>query len=179
MKSITRPAIDEYNEFYSDYIERAQKRGSIEAALHKQIIEIQKEFGSLSDIQSLFKPDKKEWSIKEVLGHLIDVERVFSYRLWRISRNDQTPIPGFEQDDYVREAVFDKMPLDELIDEFTNLRQANIIEIRNIPDDNAVRRGTASGFHVSVRALIYMLVGHVDHHMASLNEKYFPTARTL
>jgi hypothetical protein len=179
MRTLTSPATDEYNEFYADYIQRAQKRSDLFAALLLQIGEIQKSLGQLSDAQSRFKPGPDEWSIKEVVGHLSDVERAFSYRLWRISRNDPTPLSGFEQENYVREAGFDKFPLDDLLDEFGHLRRANIITIRNMPDTYADRRGTASGFPVSVRALIHMLVGHVDHHMASLQEKYLPMAVTL
>lgn len=174
MRALTAPAPDEYNEFYADYIQHALKRSDLFSALLLQTGEIQKSLGQLSDAQSRFKPGPEEWSIKEVIGHLSDVERTFSYRLWRISRNDHTPISGFEQDDYVREAGFDKFPLDELLDEFGHLRRANIITIRNMPESFADRRGTASGFPVSVRALIHMLVGHVDHHMASLHEKYLP-----
>jgi hypothetical protein len=179
MRTITHPSTDEYNEFYADYIQRAQKRSDLFAALHLQIEEIQKTLGLLSDAQSRFKPAPEEWSIKEVIGHLSDVERAFSYRIWRISRNDPTPLSGFEQENYVREAAYDKYPWDELLDEFRYLRRSNIISIRNLPEAHADRRGTASGFPVSVRALIHMLVGHVDHHMASLQEKYLPMAVTL
>jgi uncharacterized damage-inducible protein DinB len=179
MRVITLPSTDEYNEFYADYVQRAQARDDVIAALSLQLDELQSAFGKLSDAQSRFKPGPEEWSIKEVLGHLTDVERVFSYRLLRVSRNDPTPLSGFEQDDYVREAGFDKYPLDELLDEFKFMRRGNIIAIRNMPDSYADRRGTASGFPVSARALIHMLVGHMDHHMASLHEKYLPTANTL
>jgi len=171
---ITLPPSNEYAEFYADYIQRAQKRGNVLAALPLQIEELQDALGSLTDPQTHFKPGPDEWSIKEVIGHLNDVERVFSYRLLRISRNDATPLSGFEQNDYVREAGFDKYPLDDLLDEFKYLRRANIIATRNMQSGVEDRRGTASGFPVSARALIYMLVGHVDHHMASLHEVYFP-----
>jgi hypothetical protein len=113
------------------------------------------------------------------MGHLNDVERVFSYRLLRISRNDATPLAGFEQNDYVREAGFDDHPFDDLINEFEQLRRANILSIKNMKDEAVLYCGIASGFPVSARALIHMLVGHVDHHMASLREKYLPYATTL
>src|SRR5204863_6492802 len=120
----------------------------------------------LSDVQARFKPGPEEWSIKEVVGHIGDVERVFSYRLLRISRNDATPLPGFEQEDYVREVDFDDCILSDLLTEFEYLRRANILAIQNMSDEAVKRCGTASGVTVSARALIYMLVGHVDHHMA-------------
>lgn len=175
MDRITSPLSDEYAEFYAGYIQRAEARGDVLAALPKQIDEIKSALGKLTDDQALFRDAPKEWSIKEVVGHLNDVERVFSYRLLRVSRNDPTPLPGFEQDDYVREAGFDNHALNDLIREFEHLRRANLLAIQNMSDESALRVGTASGKPVSARALIYMLVGHVDHHMASLNEKYLPS----
>ncbi len=177
MKSLTAPTPNEYAEFYAGYVQRATARGDVLASLAKQIDEIRTALGTLTDEQALFRDAPKEWSIKEVMGHLNDVERVFSYRLLRVSRNDATPLPGFEQDDYVREAGFDQHPLKDIIQEFEHLRGANILAIKNLSDESPLRVGTASGKPVSARALIYMLVGHVDHHMASLNEKYLPNVR--
>ena len=174
MNNLSLPTSDEYAEFYAGYVKRAKARGDVLATLPKQIEEIRALLGNLTDEQALFRDAPKEWSIKEVMGHLNDVERVFSYRLLRISRNDATPLPGFEQDDYVRAAGFDSHLLQDLIQEFEHLRRANILAIRNMSDDSSLRLGTASGYPVSARALIHMLVGHVDHHMESLNEKYIP-----
>ena len=171
-KKISLPAPDEFAEFYAGYVQRAQARGDVLAALPLQIEEIRSALGNLSDKQALFRDAPREWSIKEVMGHLNDVERVFSYRLLRISRNDVTPLPGFEQDEYVREAGFDNVSLGDLINEFEYLRRANILAISNIKEEALLYLGTASGYPVSARALVYMLVGHVDHHMASLHEKY-------
>jgi len=179
MKTITHPSTDEYNEFYDGYVQRAIAREDVIAALLKQIEEVRSALGKLTDKQALFRDAPKEWTIKEVLGHINDTERVFSYRLLCVSRNDQTPLPGFEQDDYVREAGFDNYPLADLLDEFEQLRCANMVMIHNMPDAYTDRRGTASGFPVSVRALVHILVGHVEHHMASLQEKYLPVATTL
>jgi len=177
LNQLTPPTSDEYAEFYAGYIQHATARGDVLAALPKQIDEIQAALGNLTDEQALFRDAPKEWSIKEVMGHLNDVERVFSYRLLRVSRNDATPLPGFEQDDFVREAGFDSHALKDLIQEFEHLRRANILAIHNMSEESTLRVGTASGYPVSARALIYMLVGHVDHHMASLNEKYLPHVR--
>jgi hypothetical protein len=179
MKTITPPTSEEYAPFYAGYVQHALSRDDVFAALPKQIDEIKSALGNLTDKQALFRDAPKEWSIKEVMGHLNDVERVFSYRLLRVSRNDSTPLPGFEQDDYVREAGFDSHSLQDLIQEFEFLRRANIIAINNMKDEAVDHRGTASGAPVSARALIHMLVGHVDHHMASLHEKYLPIAVTL
>jgi hypothetical protein len=180
--NLAPPTSEEYAPFYADYVQRATQKGDVLAALSKQIEAISSTLGSLTDEQARFSfgsfdaaQDKPaEWSIKEVVGHLNDVERIFSYRLLRISRNDQTPLPGFEQEDYVREAGFDNHSLSDLIQEFEFLRRANILAISYMTDTVIERRGTASGATISARALIYMLVGHVEHHMASLHEKYLP-----
>ena len=176
MSLIPQPESQEYAPFYSDYIQRASTRGDVTAALSLQPDEMKSALGKLSDSQARFKPGPQEWSIKEVVSHLIDGERVFSYRLLRVSRKDKTPIPGFEQDDYVREANADEVPLTNLLDEFTFLRRANTLAIQNMSASALAEIGTASGNPISARALVYMLVGHVEHHMASLHEKYLPFA---
>ncbi|HNE05620.1 MAG TPA: DinB family protein [Anaerolineales bacterium] len=176
MSHISPPESQEYAPFYSDYIQRASARGDLTAALSLQPDEMKSALGGLSDSQARFKPGPQEWSIKEVVSHLIDGERVFSYRLLRVSRKDKTPLPGFEQDDYVREAKADEIALADLIDEFTFLRRANLLAIKNMSASALAEVGTASGNPVSARALVYILVGHVEHHMASLKEKYLPFA---
>ena len=179
MTRLTVPTPEEYAPFYADYVQRAAQREPIDTAFSDQIPELHAALGSLSDAQACFKPGPNEWSIKEVVGHLNDVERVFAYRLLRISRGDVTPLPGFEQEEYVRAAGFDRHPLHDLLSEFECLRRANMLAIRHMPEAVVDNRGTASGYTVSARALIYMMVGHVDHHMASLQEKYLPVAVTL
>ncbi len=171
------PTAEEYAQPYTDYVQRGISRKDVIAALPMQIDEIRTALGHLTDEQARFKFGPAEWSIKEVIGHLSDAERIFSYRLLRISRNDQTPLPGFEQEDYVREAGFDNSSINDLLSEFELLRNANILAIKNMSDESVSRLGTASGATVSARALIYMMVGHVEHHMACLHEKYLPNIK--
>lgn len=176
MSLIPAPSPEEYAPFYADYIQRATAREDVATALALQIDEMWSALGGLSDPQSRFRPEPQEWSIKEVVSHLIDVERVFSYRLLCISRKDKTSLPGFEQDDYVRESAADEISLGDLLNEFAFMRRANILAIKNMNEATLAEVGTASGNPVSARALVYMLVGHVEHHMASLHEKYLPSA---
>jgi hypothetical protein len=171
---ISIPNPNEYAPYYGRYIEPAYTRGDVLAALPQQIEEIKSALGMLSDEQALFRDAPNEWTIKEVVGHMNDVERIFAYRLLCISRNDQTSLPGFEQDDYVRESGFNDYPIADLISEFEFLRRANILAIKNTRTASTLRLGTASGYPFSARALIHILVGHVEHHMASLHEKYLP-----
>ncbi|MBI5824132.1 MAG: DinB family protein [Chloroflexi bacterium] len=175
MESITHPTPEEYAPFYTDYIQRAQARGDVIAALLLQIAEVRFALGNLSDEQARFRISADDWSIKEIVSHLIDAERVFSYRFLRISRKDKTPLAGFEQEDFVRESGADELALGDLLSEFEYLRRANAIAIKNVSEESAAQVGTASGSAVSARALIHMIVGHVEHHMASLREKYLPS----
>lgn len=174
--SISLPVKEEYAPYYDGYVQFAIKRGDVTAALPLQLDEMKAALGVLSDSQARFKPGPAEWSIKEVVMHLIDTERVFAYRMICISRKDKSAFHGFEQDDYVREANADEISMNDLLDEFAHLRRANILAIKNMKDGALNETGTASGNPVSARALVYMLVGHVEHHMASLNEKYLPFA---
>jgi uncharacterized damage-inducible protein DinB len=171
---INPPPPEEYAPFYTEYVQRATARGDVIAALPLQLDEMRLALEPLTDSQALTRISAADWSIKEVVSHLIDVERVFSYRFLRISRKDKTPLPGFEQEDYVRESRADEVPLGDLLDEFKSLRRANIIAVRNTKESAFAEIGTASGAPVSARALVYMIVGHVDHHMASLREEYLP-----
>jgi hypothetical protein len=113
-----------------------------------------------------------KWTIKDVLSHLIDGERMFAYRLFRISRGDQTPIEGFEQDGYIENALSNRRSFAELLEEFSLLRRANLLLINNLTDAGWVRTGTANNVEISVRALIYIMAGHIEHHLGILKERY-------
>lgn len=119
-----------------------------------------------------YAPDK--WSAKEVLGHIIDTERIFTYRALRIARADQTPIEGFEQDDYVRSGEFEQRKLKSLLEEYQSVRSASITLFRSFNEDVWTRRGVANKNEISVRALAYMTAGHELHHVKILKESYFP-----
>jgi hypothetical protein len=117
-----------------------------------------------------YAPDK--WSLKEVLGHINDTERIMSYRALRIARGDQTPIEGFEQDDYVRNAPFGRRLLADLIEDYIAVRRATISLFRNLDEPVWSRRGTAANKEVTVRALAYIIAGHELHHKRIIEEKY-------
>jgi uncharacterized damage-inducible protein DinB len=127
---------------------------------------------SLDDSRALrrYAPDK--WSVKQTLGHVTDAERVFAYRMLRIARGDETPLAGFEQNDYVTAANFDALPLAGLVDAFRATRAATIALTGEISGDAWLRTGTASGFRVSARALLYIITGHLAHHLGILRERY-------
>jgi hypothetical protein len=109
---------------------------------------------------------------QEIFGHVADAERIMSYRALRIARGDATPLPGFDQDDYVPAGAFDQRTLQDLSDELAAVRQATLHLFRHLDATALARRGTASGYPVSVRALAYIIAGHERHHVAILNAKY-------
>src|SRR5262249_31658343 len=116
-------------------------------------------------------PDK--WSAKEVLGHINDTERIFTYRALRIARGDQTPLAGFEQDDYVLGAEAQSCLLSDLVEDFIAVRRATVSLFRNLPKAAWMRRGIANNNEITVRALAFITVGHELHHRKILQEKYF------
>lgn len=168
---INRPGENEYAPFYAGYIQRVPDGDVFEILAH-QSDTLRTLLDTFPAGQADFRPGPAEWSVKEVVGHINDTERVFAYRALRISRGDQTPLPGFEQDDYVRAANFGDRHLSDLLEEFDLLRRANLLSFKELSEEASQRQGTASGFSVSVRALLYMMAGHVEHHMESLRQDY-------
>jgi uncharacterized damage-inducible protein DinB len=113
-----------------------------------------------------------KWTVKQVLGHVVDTERIFTYRALRTARGDATPMPGFEQDDYVRFGPFDHCSLADLLDEFRIVRAASIALYRNLTPESWMRKGVANQFPVTVRGLAYLTAGHELHHAKILRERY-------
>lgn len=113
-----------------------------------------------------------KWSMRELVGHVIDSERVFAYRALRFARNDTTPLPGYEQDDYVRNGPFDALALGDLASEFESVRQSTLFLFRHLDNEAWMRHGVANQAEVSVRALAYIIAGHELHHMDILRSRY-------
>lgn len=168
---MNRPEKNEYAEYYERYISLVSEN-DIVAVLEKQHNELLEFFEKLDEEKSLYAYAEGKWSIKEVIGHLTDGERIFAYRALRISRADKTPIEGFEQDGYIENSNFNNASLSDLTDELLLNRKANLIFFKNLTDEAWLRTGTASGNPVSVRALAFMMAGHIRHHLNILNERY-------
>ena len=166
-----RPEKSEYGEYYDRYISQVAER-DVKDLLAKQPAELKELFASVGEDRGTFAYAEDKWTLKEVISHLIDGERIFAYRMLRISRGDETPIEGFEQDGYIENSNANNRTFAELLDEFELQRRSNMLLINNLSDEATKRLGTASGFPVSVRALIYISAGHVKHHSAILKERY-------
>ena len=167
----TRPDPDEYEPHYAPYIALVPD-GDIVTILSSQL---ERTVAILRRVQEevagkTYAPGK--WSLKEVVGHLIDTERIFVYRALRIGRNDKTPLPGFEQDDYVANANFNTRTLASLLEEFAFVRRATIQLFEHFTEDEWQRRGTANGKEITPRALAYNIAGHELHHLDILQSRY-------
>lgn len=168
---IERPAESEYAPFYGGYISKIQGEDVLEI-LESQSTELRQLASSTTPEREVFRYAPGKWSVREVFGHLIDGERIFGYRAFRIGRGDQTPLPGFDENEYVAASGYDDRDLSSLVEEFSLVRGGNLAILRNLAGDAWARLGTANNHPVSVRALAYIMAGHVRHHLEILQEKY-------
>jgi DinB superfamily len=171
--ALMRPEPGEYNPFYETYVSKVQG-GDVIAQLESQRLQTAQLFAASSERDGNFRYAPGKWTIKEVVGHLSDSERVFSYRAMRIARGDQTPLPGFEQDDYVKNGNFGEQSLADLVAEYGAVRAATLALLRSFDAEAGARRGTASDKPITVRALAFIIAGHELHHREILKERYFP-----
>lgn len=169
----TRPQPGEYAPYYETYISKIAGDGVLRV-LEEQLVQFPKLFSGLKESDGDFRYAPGKWTVKEMLGHINDTERIFAYRALRIARGDPTPIEGFEQDDYVRSAPFARCRLAGFLDEFTHVRRASLALFRPLEEGAWLRRGVANKTEVSVRALAYIIAGHLRHHAALFEERYFP-----
>jgi DinB superfamily len=169
--AIAPPELSDYAPYWGRYISLVDGKDVIRA-LEQQGPETVAMLSGLTEQQGAYRYAPEKWSLKEVLGHITDSERVFAYRTLRIARNDATPLPGFEQDDYVHAAMFGNRTLAALLDEFAAVRQASLLLFRSLDADAWMRRGVADQKDVSVRALAYIIAGHELHHRKIIQEKY-------
>jgi len=167
------PDASEHAPYYSRYTSLVNS-SDILATLRQQLPETITLFSPLNEDQGNFRYAPGKWSVKQMLGHMIDTERVFTYRALRIARNDKTPMEGFEQDDYVSYGPFGGIPLPELLEEFSHVRAASLDLFRHLDSSAWMRRGTANQSEVTVRAVAYILAGHELHHRNVFREKYLP-----
>jgi hypothetical protein len=166
-----RPLASEFEGFYETYINYIDSI-DICGFLSNQYNEHVSFYQELTEEQWMYRYAEGKWSIKDVLNHIIDTERVFSYRAMRISRNDMTELPGFDQDVFVENAGADERSSESLITEYVQVRQASIALFSNMSDEACAILGKASGFIFTPIGGSYMIAGHDHHHMKILQERY-------
>jgi len=173
----TRPDPTEYPPYYGKYIALVPD-GLIETTFAHQGDATLALLRAIPEEQAGYAYAPGKWSIKEVLGHLMDTERIFAYRALCISRNDSTPVPGLEQDVYVTNGNFNARSLTSLLEEFAAVRQASVHLFRHLTDEQWQRRGMANGKEISARALAYNIAGHELHHAEILKSLYLVRANS-
>lgn len=166
---MNRPQSDEFGAFYKRYVD----------SISDDVLAELKEQETALPALLRAHPEKADfaygegmWTLKELLGHLIDTERIMAYRLLRISRNDSTPLPGFDQDTFVQFAEHSKADFEKLIQEFEVVRKSTLFLIDSLSEEQLNYRGNANGNPLSGRALAYIIAGHLKHHIVVIKEKY-------
>jgi len=166
-----RPDASEYAPFYHGYVE-AVPEGDIVELLRSGGQELVDAIGRIPEDRGGFRYGPEKWSIREVLGHLIDAERIFAYRALRVGRGDHTPLASFDENEYVKTAGSDARTIADLVRELRAVRETTVMLFASLPDDAWGLRGVASGKDVSLRALAYITAGHARHHLRILRERY-------
>ncbi|HKQ89640.1 MAG TPA: DinB family protein [Blastocatellia bacterium] len=168
---MNKPDSKEYAPYFEKYISLVPE-GEIVVTLGKQIESTLSLVCGLSAAQGDLRYAPGKWSVKEVIGHLIDAERIFAYRALRFARRDATPLPGFDENSFVDNAGFGSRSLADLAEEFEHTRKSNLYLFKSLDADSSLRLGTASDNKISVRAIAYIIAGHELHHVGILQSRY-------
>ena len=175
MKKLSPPVFDELNDYYKSYW-KYLKEDDLLSALSEQGRNTLKFISTISDSVSNFIYAEEKWMLKEVIGHLCDTERILSYRALRFARNDKTFLPGFEENDFIRESNFRSRSLKEIGEEWKTVRSATISLFSSMTDEIADRKGNANGVTISARIILYFILVHERHHLQIIKERYLSTA---
>lgn len=168
---ISPPTEEEYAPFYAGYVRRVVD-ADIQALLAAQNEDLARRFGAVPPERESFRYAAGKWSVRQVLGHMIDAERVFGYRAMCIARGETQPLPGFSENEYVANGPFENVPIAALLPELLALRSSHIALFTHLGPEAWARRGIASGQPITTRALAYILAGHVHHHLEILTARY-------
>ena len=171
MSTIVRPAAGEYAPFYAGYVGLVPET-EILPALEAQAGVVRAWAASVPAAKEAFRYAPGKWSPRQILGHIGDGERVFGYRAFAIGRGDKALLPGYDEREYMARSRFDERPLAELAAEFAHLCEGNLLALRTFTADDWANVGNANGAPVTTRALAWVLVGHVRHHLNVLAERY-------
>jgi uncharacterized damage-inducible protein DinB len=171
VSTAVRPSAGEYQPYYDRYIGLVTETGALEA-LESQLADMLPLLRRLDESQGALRYAPGKWSVKQVLGHVLDTERVFAYRALRFARGDRTPLPGFDEKVYAESAGSDRRDIRALVEELEYLRRSTIAMFRGLDESAWTRRGIANDVEMSVRALAFVIAGHARHHMGILRERY-------
>jgi len=170
-----RPGVDEHPPFYAGYIAEAPGKDLL-GVLEKQVDEWRAALKGLPAARAGHRYAPGKWTFRELVAHVADSERVFSYRLLRFARGDATALPGFDENVFAKACEAESRPLPECLDELAAVRAATVALVRPMSDGQMTRRGTANGKEISARALAWTIAGHAQHHLGVLRERYLEPA---
>lgn len=171
MNIFDQPNKEDYPIFYSTYL-KLTSGDNYGEQIHSQFDELITYFHQQSNDWSLTRYDNEKWTPKEVLGHLIDTERLMAFRALCIARGEKAPLPGFDQDEYVRNSDFNSVPTYHLLEDFVSQRMSILSMLRSIPDTKLDLVGVANGEEITPRALLWIIPGHFLHHLNILKTLY-------
>ncbi|HEX7707428.1 MAG TPA: DinB family protein [Thermoanaerobaculia bacterium] len=166
-----RPAVTDYAPFYARYVANVVE-DDVLTALEGQSAETQRLLASLDDQRAAYRYETGKWSVKELIGHVTDTERVMAYRALAFARGETVALPGFDENLYAAHAGFDSWTIGDLAEQYALVRRSSILLFRNLPEGAWERRGIASDSPVTVLALACIIVGHERHHLKVLRERY-------
>lgn len=172
MKVISKPLVGEFPAYASMYIDLLPDDGNVLLHLKENLDQTKALVLSLSEEKLLYRYAEDKWTIKEVLVHIIDDERIYAYRALRFARNDKTVLPGFEQDDFARNSGANDRSIENILEEYEAVRQATITLFNGLEDRALLRSGVANNNSVTVRALAYHIAGHELHHINIIHSRY-------
>jgi uncharacterized damage-inducible protein DinB len=170
---LPRPLASEYPEYYQPYVSLVPEDNLL-TLLKGNLVKTIELFESLSEDDGLFRYAENKWSIKEVLGHMADTERIMSYRLLRVGRGDQTALAGFNENDYVQSSQINKLPIKSILEDFIATRKATLTLFQNMPEESWANIGFANNTEVTARAIGYIIAGHALHHFNIIRDRYLP-----
>ena len=171
MANVGHPEAGEYAPAFANYIANVTE-DDVVAALETQSRETAALLARIDETKASYRYEPGKWSVKEVIGHLTDGERVFAYRALAIARGDKASLPGFDENEYAQNANFDARSMRSVAEEYAAARAATLTMFRGFPDEAWQRRGTANNNTVSVRAIAHIFLGHERHHLRVLRERY-------
>ncbi len=169
-QTATPPASDEYAPAFDSYIHLVPS-GDVLDTLAAQLGRVDALLGPLNEAEALTLHAPYTWTLKEVLGHLTDCERIFGYRALRLARQDATPLPGFDENQFMQFADFNAWPMSELLEEFAAVRRGHLLLLRHVSAPGWEWRGTVIGHAMTCRALAYVMAGHTEHHLAIVKKR--------
>lgn len=172
---ISKPQPTDYPDYFENYINLV-KPNNVLKTLQDQVLSMQAFLSAIPEDKEDFSYADGKWTLKEVVGHIIDTERIMGYRALRFARGDYRELAGFDEKSYIQNSNFNNRTLYDLAHEFAVVRESNIILIRNLPEECLDNKGTANGKEISVRSLIYVIAGHAMHHLNVIKTRYLLVA---